>query len=86
MWDSLGGINYLLMRGSNPKVGTNVFKALVMTLNPAILEEVVYCCVFFAFCLSMTNSMIESVLSWLISLVLYIWFTNVMKNSGFDLT
>lgn len=50
-----GGINYLLMRGSNPVVQTNVFKALIVSLNPAILEEVAYRCLFFAFCLSMAE-------------------------------
>lgn len=98
-----GGINYLLMRGSNPVVQTNVLKALIVSLNPAIFEEVAFRCLFFAFCLSMaggelkgrfqrftvwfmmiiphilphmlfsiTNGMIESVLSWLIVLGLYI--------------
>lgn len=50
-----GGINYLLMRGSNPIVGGNVFKALIVSLNPAIFEEMACRCVFFAFCLSMAN-------------------------------
>lgn len=50
-----GGINYLLMRGSNPVVQANVFKALITSLNPAILEEVADRCVFFAFCLSMAG-------------------------------
>ena len=50
-----GGINFLLMRGSNPVVQTNVFKALIVSLNPAILEEVACRCVIFAFCLSMAE-------------------------------
>lgn len=98
-----GGLNYLLMRGSNPVIHTNVLKALVVSLNPAIFEEVACRCVLFAFCLSMaggelrsksqkfagwcmmivphilphmlfdlSNGIVESVLSWLISLFLYI--------------
>jgi len=47
----LGGLNYLLMRGSNPVVQTNVFKALIVSLNPAILEEVAFRCVIFCFLL-----------------------------------
>lgn len=50
-----GGINYLLMKGSNPVVQTNAFKALIISLNPAIFEEVACRCVFFAFCLSMAG-------------------------------
>ena len=50
-----GGINYLLMKGSNPVAPANVFKAFVVSLNPAILEEVAYRSVFFAFCLSMAE-------------------------------
>lgn len=50
-----GGINYLLMRGSNPVAVTNIFKAMIVSMNPAILEEVAYRCVFFAFCLSMAD-------------------------------
>lgn len=50
-----GCINYFLMRGSNPAVQTNVIKALITSLNPAILEEVAYRSVFFAFCLSMAG-------------------------------
>lgn len=99
----LGGINYLLMKGSNPVVPTNVFKALIVSLNPAVFEEIACRCVFFAFCLSMADGeikgkiqeiagwcmmiiphilvhllfglptgILESALSWLISLVLYI--------------
>ena len=45
----LGGINYLLMRGNNPIVPTNVIKALIVSLNPAIFEEVAFRCLFFAF-------------------------------------
>ncbi len=55
-----GGINYLLMRGSNPVVPTNVIKALIVSLNPAILEEVAFRCVFFAFCLSMAEGELKS--------------------------
>lgn len=50
-----GCINYLLMRGSNQVVQTNVFKALITALNPAIVEEISFRCVFFAFCLSMAG-------------------------------
>lgn len=56
----LGGLNYLLMRGSNPVVQTNVFKALIVSLNPAILEEVAFRCVFFAFCLSMVEGELKN--------------------------
>ena len=56
----LGGINYLLMRGNNPIVPTNVIKALIVSLNPAILEEVAFRCVFFAFCLSMAEGELKS--------------------------
>ncbi|MBR4082674.1 MAG: CPBP family intramembrane metalloprotease [Lachnospiraceae bacterium] len=55
-----GGINYLLMRGSNPVVPTNVIKALIVSLNPAILEEVAFRCVFFAFCLSMAEGELKN--------------------------
>ncbi len=50
-----GFINYLLMRGNNPRVRTNVFPALLMALNPAIAEEITYRAVFYAFCLSMAG-------------------------------
>lgn len=50
-----GGINYLLMKGSNPVAPADPFMAFVISLNPAILEEVAYRCVFFAFCLSMAE-------------------------------
>ena len=55
-----GAINYFLMRGSNPVVGTNVFKALITALNPAIMEEIAYRCLFFAFCLNMAEGELES--------------------------
>ena len=55
-----GTINYFLMRGSNPVVETNVFKAMIYALNPAIMEEIAYRCVFFAFCLNMTGDELES--------------------------
>ena len=55
-----GTINYFLMRGSNPVVETNVFKAMIYALNPAIMEEIAYRCVFFAFCLNMTGGELES--------------------------
>lgn len=55
-----GGINYFLMRGSNPVVPTNILKAFIVSLNPAILEEVAFRCVFFAFCLSMSGGELKS--------------------------
>ena len=55
-----GGINYFLMRGSNPVVPTNILKAFIVSLDPAILEEVAFRCVFFAFCLSMSGGELKS--------------------------
>ena len=54
-----GGINYFLMIGSNPLVPTNVFKAFLVALNPAVMEEISCRCIFFAFCLYMTGGEIK---------------------------
>ena len=50
-----GGINYFLMLGSNPLVPTHVFKAFLVALNPAVIEEISCRCIFFAFCLYMAG-------------------------------
>lgn len=55
-----GGINYLLMRGSNPIAPANPLKALIVSLNPAILEEVAYRTVLFAFCLSLADGQLNT--------------------------
>ena len=54
-----GGINYFLMLGSNPLVPTNVFKAFLVALNPAVIEEISCRCIFFAFCLYMAGGEIK---------------------------
>lgn len=54
-----GGINYFLMIGSNPLVPTNVFKALLVALNPAVIEEISCRCIFFAFCLYIAGGEIK---------------------------
>ena len=46
-----GSINYLLMKGSNPIVPTNIGKALIVSLNPAIAEEIADRTLFLAFCI-----------------------------------
>ncbi len=50
-----GAINCLLMLGSNALQPSNVFKAFLLALSPAIIEEVAYRTVFYAFCLSMIS-------------------------------
>ncbi len=54
-----GGINYFLMLGSNSLVPTNVFKAFLVSLNPAVMEEISCRCIFFAFCLYMAGGEIK---------------------------
>ena len=54
-----GGINYFLMLGSNPLVPTNIFKAFLVALNPAVIEEISCRCIFFAFCLYMAGGEIK---------------------------
>jgi hypothetical protein len=54
-----GGINYFLMIGSNPLESTNVFKAFLVSLNPAVIEEISCRCIFFAFCLYMAGGEIK---------------------------
>ncbi|WP_423215498.1 type II CAAX prenyl endopeptidase Rce1 family protein [Streptococcus equinus] len=46
-----GAINYLLMVSSNQLQPANVLKAFVLSLSPAIIEEIAYRTVFYAFCL-----------------------------------
>ncbi|WP_286783069.1 type II CAAX prenyl endopeptidase Rce1 family protein [Streptococcus sp. UBA4344] len=50
-----GAINCLLMLGSNPLQPSSVFKAFLLSLSPAIIEEIAYRTVFYAFCLSMVS-------------------------------
>ena len=54
-----GGINYFLMIGSNPIVPTNILKAFLVALNPAVMEEISCRCIFFAFCLYMAGGEIK---------------------------
>ena len=50
-----GAINCLLMLGSNPLQPSSIFKAFLLSLSPAIIEEIAYRTVFYAFCLSMVS-------------------------------
>lgn len=45
-----GAINYFLMRGSNEKIPTELFRAGIVALNPAVIEEISFRTVFYAFC------------------------------------
>lgn len=46
-----GGLNYLLMKGSNEVEFGNVTKALLVALNPAVSEEITDRAIFYAFCI-----------------------------------
>lgn len=50
-----GAINCLLMLGNNGFQPSSIFKAFLLSLSPAIIEEVVYRTVFYAFCLAMIS-------------------------------
>ncbi len=50
-----GAINCLLMLGSNDLQPSSIFKAFLLSLSPAIIEEVAYRTVFYAFCLAMIS-------------------------------
>ena len=54
-----GGINYFLMIGSNALVPTNIIKAFLVALNPAVIEEISFRCIFFALCLYMADGEIK---------------------------
>ena len=48
----LGFVNYLLMRGSNPRAEEDVLKAFITSMDPATMEEISCRTVFYAFCLA----------------------------------
>ena len=50
-----GGINYLLMKGSNEIKSANVLQAFLLSLSPATIEEISCRTVFYAFCLSLVH-------------------------------
>lgn len=56
MWTHLGAINCILMLGSNGLQPSSIFKAFLLSLSPAIIEEVAYRTVFYAFCLTMISA------------------------------
>lgn len=47
----LGAVNYLLMKSNNPVAPADVSSAFLLSLSPAVLEEVSFRTVFYAFCL-----------------------------------
>lgn len=55
-----GGVNYLLMKGSNPIDPADPLKAFIAAIDPAVIEEIAYRCVFFAFCLSMADGELKT--------------------------
>lgn len=46
-----GGINYMLMKGSNMYAPANIGKAALVSLNPAINEEIASRSIFYVFCI-----------------------------------
>lgn len=55
-----GAINYFLMQGSNEKVPTSILKAGIVALNPAVIEEISYRTLFYAFCIHAMNGLPKS--------------------------
>ena len=47
-----GGINYLLMRKNYEIIGYSIWKSLLLSLNPAIFEEISCRAIFYAYCVN----------------------------------
>lgn len=71
-----GGINYLLMKGNNAIALANIGKALIVSLNPAISEEITSRTLFLALCIyavkGIPTSKKESFTCWFMMIVPHI--------------
>ncbi len=55
-----GIVNLLLMKGNYEVTESNILFAFVYALNPAVVEEIAYRTVFYAFCLSLCKGKIQT--------------------------
>lgn len=55
-----GGVKYLLMKRNHEIVGYNIWKSMLLALNPAIFEEISCRTIFYAYCIYFMNHLPKS--------------------------